>query len=116
MTVRLGLLSLVIAGLGAAAAPSSYAAPANSWDGIWTGMLDDQVSISIRVANNKPLNYAIKGTPIGITFSKVSGTSLEFGDTDHYRIDLKRTGDATATASYFGRHGYSITKLTRTKP
>jgi hypothetical protein len=115
MTTRLGLLSLLVVGLGASATPSSYAAPANTWDGIWTGMLDDQVSISIRIADNKPLNYAIKGTPIGITFSKASATSLEFGDTHHYRIDLKRTGDATATASYFGRHGYSITKMTRTK-
>ena len=114
MITRLGLLSLLVVGLGAAATPSSYAAPANTWNGIWTGMLDDQVAITIRIANDK-LNYAIKGTPIGITFSKVSGTSLEFGDTDHYRIDLKRTGDATATASYFGRHGYSITKMTRTK-
>jgi hypothetical protein len=109
-------LSLLIAALGAAATPSSYAAPANTWDGVWTGMLDDQVSISIHIANDKPLNYEIKGTPIGITFSKDLGKSLQFGDTDHYRIELKRTGDATATASYFGRHGYSITNLTRTKP
>jgi hypothetical protein len=115
MNVRRRLLSLLIASLGCAAIPSSNAAPVNVWDGTWTGMLDDQVAISIRIANDKAVSYEIKSTPIGIKFSKLSGNSVQFGDPDHYSMQLKRTGDATATASYHGRHGYSVTNLTLTQ-
>src|SRR5271154_2616011 len=115
MNLRHRLLSLLIASLGCAAIPSSYAAPVNVLDGTWTGMLDDQVAISIRIANDKAVSYEIKGTPIGIKFSKISDNSVQFGDPQHYSIQLRRTGDATATASYNGRHGYSLTNLTRTQ-
>jgi hypothetical protein len=115
MTARHRLLSISIASLGWAAITLSYAASANVWDGIWSGMLDDSVSVSIGIADDKAVSYEIKGTPIGIKFSKMSNNSLEFGDPRHYNIQLKRTGEATATASYYGRHGYSVINLTRTQ-
>ena len=115
MNVRRRLLPLLIGLLGCAAVPLSYAAPVNVWDGTWTGMLDDQVAISIRIANDKAVSYEIKGTPIGIKFSKISDNTVQFGDPDHYSMQLKRTGDTTATASYYGRRGYSVTHLTLTQ-
>jgi hypothetical protein len=115
MVVRRRLLSLLIATLGCAAIHSSYAAPLDVWDGTWTGMLDDRVSIAIRIANDKAVSYQIKGAPIGIKFSKISDDSVQFGDPDHYSVQLKRTGDATATASYYGRHGYSVINLIRAR-
>jgi len=59
------LLALSLACLGCAAMPSAHAAPANTWDGTWTGKLNDQAPMSVVVADGKAVSYEIMGTPIG---------------------------------------------------
>ena len=104
-------LLVTLAFLGNAIASS--AAYAGSWDGVWTGKLDDKVTVSVQIANDRAVSYKILGTPIGIKFSKVSDSSIQFGDPDHYSMQLTRTGEVTAVASYYGRHGYSKINLNR---
>jgi hypothetical protein len=38
---------------------------------------------------------------------------VSFGDPDHYKMTLVKTGDATASAGYNGRRGHSQAALTR---
>jgi hypothetical protein len=113
MILRRTLLALSLACLGCAAMPSADAAPANAWDGTWTGKLNDQASMSIVVADGNAVTYEVMGAPIGIKFSKATDIILQFGDPDHYRYKLTRTGKDTAAATYFGRSGSSVTQLTR---
>ena len=104
-------LLVMFAFLGSAIASST--AYAGSWDGVWTGKLDDSVTVSVQIANDRAVSYKILGTPIGIKFSKVSDGSIQFGDPDHYNMQLTRTGEVTAVASYYGRRGYSKINLNR---
>jgi hypothetical protein len=112
--LAVGLLLVGAASWSPVAPSLAVAGP--TWDGVWNGKWDDKVGVSIRVTGGKAIVYKVLGTPINISFSKAADSSLVFGDLDHYSVDVIRTGDATAVASYHGRHGYSTAKLKRVAP
>ena len=93
---------------------AAAAAAANgSWDGAWTGMLHNMSPITITIAQDKVVSYAVKGVPFDIQYSKVTPTVVSFGDRDHYFMKITRTGDATASALVHGRLGYGSASLVK---
>jgi hypothetical protein len=85
----------------------SLAMNAPSWDGHWSGKLDNTYAVSIDVAGNRAVGYAFMGAPVAVKFSNVKNDALIFGDPDNYSFKLTRTGGATAIGSYHGRRGTS---------
>jgi hypothetical protein len=84
-----------------------------SWDGTWTGLLNNRAPIAVSIAGDKVVSYAIEGAPFAIHYSKVTPTSVSFGDGDHYAVNLTKTGDATASEIAHGRHGFGRASLTK---
>jgi hypothetical protein len=84
-----------------------------SWDGTWTGLLNKRAPVSITIANGKVVSYAIEGAPLDIQYSKVTPTSVSFGDRDHYGVRLTKTNDTTASEIAHGRNGYGSASLTK---
>ena len=74
-----------------------------------TGQYGDGVLSGL--ANDRAVSYKNLGTPIGIKLAKLLVSSIQFGDPDHYSMQLTRTGEVTAVASYYGRRGYSKINL-----
>ncbi|HXW19883.1 MAG TPA: hypothetical protein VEK35_05210 [Roseiarcus sp.] len=93
----------------------AYAERQSSWDGVWTGAVGkiDPSPISISIANDKVVSYTIGGAPLDIEYSRVTPTSISFGDHDHYFMKLKRTSDTTASGRVHGRIGYGLVSLTK---
>lgn len=91
------------------------AGDAASWDGAWSGQLGDSDPwpIVVTIAHGKVASYTEKGAPFDIQFSKVTPTTVFFGDRDHYSVKLVRTGDTTAAARIHGRIGYGHFALTK---
>jgi hypothetical protein len=108
---RFLLIAVSLALLGAAQA--SPAMEKAAWDGVWTGSLGNVSKISVTIANDKVVNYLFRGAPMKIVYAKVAPSKVSFGDPNHYEMTLLKTGDATASAGYNGRLGYSAAALTR---
>jgi|ERR1700722_18211953 hypothetical protein len=87
-------------------AAASRAAADGSWDGAWRGSLQHLSDLALTVANDKVVSYTIGGAPVAVSYTKVTPTSLSFGDRDHFSMKLTRTSDTTASASAHGRNGY----------
>jgi hypothetical protein len=85
---------------------ASGATPNGSWDGAWTGSLEHVSALSLRVANDKVVSYAIAGAPVAVHYSQATPTTLSFGDRDHFSVTLTRTGATTASAKAHGRNGF----------
>jgi len=110
--------SLLIAVLPALLIPSAAAWAQNaSWDGTWTGALGglagETSPISITIAGDKVASYTVRGAPFNIQYSKVTPTTVSFGDRDHYAVKLTKTSDTTASARAHGRNGYAHALLTK---
>jgi hypothetical protein len=100
-------LALLIPAAAAAAAANG------SWDGAWTGMLHNMSPITVTIAQDKVVSYAVKGVPFDIQYSKVTPKVVSFGDRDHYFMKITRTGDTTASAVVHGRLGYGSASLVK---
>jgi hypothetical protein len=87
------------------------ATPNGSWDGAWAGMLHNMSPITVTIAQDKVVSYAVKGVPFDIQYSKVTPKVVSFGDRDHYFMKITRTGDTTASAVVHGRLGYGSASL-----
>jgi hypothetical protein len=85
------------------------------WDGVWTGVVGkvDPSPISILIAKDKVVSYTVRGAPFDIQFSRVTPTSVSFGDHEHYFMKLKKTSDATASGQVHGRIGYGAVSLSK---
>lgn len=97
--MRLGCQLLSIALPLAVLLPStaSQAASNQSWDGTWAGLLNNSEPVSITIAGGKVVGYAIRGgAPFGIQYSKVTVTTVSFGDHDNYDVKITKTGARTA--------------------
>jgi hypothetical protein len=92
---------------------ASWAAEKSSWDGVWKGSLGNISAISVTIANDKVVNYSFRGAPVKIAYDKITPAKISFGDPDHYKMTLVRTGDTTASAGYNGRRGYTTATLTK---
>ncbi|MGO8798900.1 MAG: hypothetical protein ACLQJL_07415 [Roseiarcus sp.] len=91
------------------------AADAVAWDGTWNGMLGkhDPWPIAVTIAGGKVVSYTEKGAPFDVQYTRMTPTTLSFGDRDHYSVKLTRTGDATASARVRGRLGTGYAALIR---
>jgi hypothetical protein len=83
----------------ATAAPSQ-AGSDKSWDGTWAGLLNNSEPVSVTISGGKVVGYAIRGgEPFGIGYSKVTLTSVSFGDHDNYTVTITKTGTRSATGT-----------------
>jgi len=101
---RLIFIAMLLGLLAPAAA--SYAVADGSWDGAWRGSLQHLSGLALTIANDKVVSYTIGGAPVAVDYTKVTPTSLSFGDRDHFSMKLTRTSDTTASARVRGRNGY----------
>ena len=115
--MKIGRRFLRVAMLTAAlfSAQASRAQEAGSWDGAWNGTLgkNHPWPISISIANGKVVGFTEKGAAFDIQFTKVSPTSVIFGDKANYTVTLTKTGDTTASAKVRGRRGSGTALLTK---
>jgi hypothetical protein len=108
----IGRLSLAAAFLALLA--SSEARAGSSWDGIWTGMLNNLEPVSVTIAKGKVVGYAIRGgQPFEIAYSKVTLKTVSFGDHDNFDVEITKTGDATASGVAHSPMGEGAATLTR---
>jgi hypothetical protein len=84
---------------------ASRAAPSGSWDGEWNGSLEHVSALSLKIADNKVVSYAIAGAPVAVRYTQATPTTLSFGDRDHFSVTLTRIGATTASAKAHGRNG-----------
>jgi hypothetical protein len=106
---RLSLAAALVAVLG-----STDARAGSSWDGIWTGMLNDIEPVSVTIAKGKVVSYAIRGgQPFEIAYSKVTLKTVSFGDHDNYDVEITKTGAATAAGIAHSPMGEGSATLTR---
>jgi hypothetical protein len=84
-----------------------------AWDGTWTGLLNNRAPIAIAIQGDKVVSYAIEGAPFDIRYSKVTPTSVSFGDRDHYAVKLTKTSETTAAEIAHGRLGFGKATLTK---
>jgi len=97
----------------AAVSTPCFPGPVNALDGEWTGAIDNSIQVVVRIVDNKAVKYCIQHTPIDIKFSHEAGDAIVFGDPANYVFKLERTGDATLTAKYRDRDGFSKLALNR---
>jgi hypothetical protein len=81
----------------AAFAPAAVQA-GSSWDGAWTGKLNNSEPVSVTISGGKVVGYAIRdGQPFSINYSRVTLSTVSFGDVDNYTVKITKTGNATAS-------------------
>lgn len=85
---------------------ASRATPNGLWDGAWTGSLEHVSALSLKIADDKVVSYAIAGAPVAVVYTKATPTTLSFGDRDHFSVTLTRTSATTASAKAHGREGF----------
>jgi hypothetical protein len=97
------------------ATDASGAGTKGFWDGVWTGAEGriKTAPISISIAHNEVVAYTIGGAPFDIQYSRVTPTSVSFGDRDHYFVELDKTGEASAMGRIHGRIGDGSVSLTK---
>ena len=70
----LPLIAIPLAILTPSTAPQ--AASSRSWDGTWTGLLNQTEPVSVTIEGGKVVHYEIRGgAPFGIEYSKVTLTA-----------------------------------------
>src|SRR5579872_2904178 len=113
MAVNRRLLFAVLSLCPAAASAAGQGAP--SWDGIWTGVeaKADAAPIQIAIIDGKVVSYTFEGAPLVVSFSKITPTSVSFGDRDHYFVRLDRTGATTASGEFHDRSGVGALRFTK---
>ena len=79
---------------------ASQAATNKSWDGTWSGLLNNSEPVSVTIANGRVVGYAIRGgAPFGIGYSRITVTTVAFGDHDNYDVKITKTGAMTASGT-----------------
>jgi hypothetical protein len=107
-------LSSTYALLAAFIAPNCFAASAQSWDGTWSGMLNDKEPVSVTIAAGKVVAYTISGgQPFPIGYNKVTTKTVSFGDDRHYAVSIQRTGGKSAVGKAHGPMGDGSASLIR---
>lgn len=93
---------------------SAACAIGSSWDGTWKGSLRDKGrDISVVIAKDKVVQFAIMGTPLPVAYANFTPSSVSFGDRDHYNLTMTKAGEAKVSATYHGLHGYSKAALVK---
>ena len=112
-TGRSLLMATILPAMLVSAHPS-LGAEASPRDGARTGMPGKvhPWPVSITISNGRS-SVSEGGAPFENRYDKITPSTVSFGDQNHYSIKLTRTGDATASASVHGRHGYEMGSLTK---
>jgi len=97
-------------------APGGYAQTAWTWDGTWTGSLQNRAGlsspISITIANDKVVSFLLRGAVFDVQYTKMTSDGVSFGDRDNYSVRLERT-DNRISATLRGRNGSEMALLAR---
>src|SRR5450755_20551 len=111
MNLGRSLLTAAIAFLSAA----TFAhAASSSWDGTWSGMLNNKEPVSVTIADGRVVAYTIRGgEPFPIGFNRVTVTTVSFGDNADYAVNIRRTGGRSASGTAHGPMGDGSASLTR---
>ena len=105
-------IPVMLAVLGASSAAPAASSP--SWDGTWTGMMNNREPVTVTIAGGKVVGYAIRGgTPFGIQYSSVTMSSVSFGDHDNFDVKLIKTSARTALGIAHSPLGQGSAPLTR---
>jgi len=85
------------------------------WEGTWNGTLGQPHPwpISVTISQGKVVSFSEKGVSLDVRYTRITPTTVTFGDQVHYGAKLTRTGEATASASVHGRHGFETGSLTK---
>jgi len=115
MTINRRFLCVAMLTAALLSAQASRGQDAASWDGTWNGTLGKihPWPISVSIANGKVVGFTEKGAAFDVQFTKVSPTSVIFGDKANYTVTLTKTGDTTISAKVHGRHGSGTALLTK---
>jgi hypothetical protein len=115
MTIVRRFLLIAILPMLLISAHAVRAQAAWSWDGTWTGTLGpaNPWPMSITITQGKVVSYTLKGTRFDVQYSKISPTTVSFGDRDNYVVKLRKTGDATASARTHGHISNGTASLTK---
>jgi hypothetical protein len=113
VTSTLSIVSIVIP-LAILVPLPAQAGSANPWDGTWSGVLNKSDPVSVTIADGKVVAYSIRGaTPYPIQFSRVTYTTVSFGDRTNYNVRIVKVGDKVASGfahSPIGDGSASLTK------
>jgi hypothetical protein len=91
-----------------------FGASTRSWDGTWSGMLNNRDAVYVTIANGKVVAYSIRGgEPFPIGFNKVTAGSVSFGDNTNYSVSIQRTGGKSALGKARGPMGDGSAQLVR---
>lgn len=108
---RLALISLSLILILPSA---SYAASHSSWDGTWSGLFNKSKPVSVTISGGKVVSYAIMGaSPYPVSFSKVTYTTVSFGDNANYSVRMTKKGDRNAVGFAHSPIGDGSASLTR---
>jgi hypothetical protein len=90
------------------------AASDQSWDGTWSGMLNNKEPVTVTISDGKVGAYSIRGgEPFPIGFNKVTVNSVSFGDNSNYSVNIQRTGGKSALGKAHGPMGDGSASLVR---
>ena len=97
MTLRFARLSIGLTLLALVPTAPAEAASSHLWDGVWAGLLNNSAPVSVTIAGGRVVGYAISGgAPFGIEYSRVTLSTVSFGDRDHYNVRITKRSDRTA--------------------
>ena len=84
------------------------------WDGTWSGVLNKTDTVSVTITDGKVVAYSIRGAaPYPIQFSKVTYSTVSFGDLANYNVRITKKGAKLASGfahSPLGDGSASLTK------
>jgi hypothetical protein len=70
------------------------------------GLLNKSEPVSVTIAGGKVVGYAIRGgEPFGIEYSRITLTTVSFGDRGNYVVRITKTGATTASGTAHGPLG-----------
>ncbi len=92
----------------------SLAASVHSWDGTWSGMLNNIEPVSVTIAGGRVVGYTIRGeAPYPVQFSSVTPTAVSFGDRVNYTVKITKKGEKSASALAHSSMGDGSASLTK---
>jgi len=90
------------------------AASNQSWNGTWSGMLNNKEPVSVTIVGGKVVAYNIRGgEPFPIGFNRVTVSTVSFGDNANYVVRIRRTGGKSALGTARSPMGDGSASLTR---
>jgi hypothetical protein len=93
---------------------AAHAASERSWDGTWSGMLNNSEPVSVTISGGKVISYAIRGgQPFDIGYSEVTRKTVSFGDHANYDVKITKVGGATASGFAHSPMGDGLATLTK---